>query len=144
MAEDRLKALLAAAKNGSSTPVVAKQVGTPAGIAGTSLAMAQAPTRGQASIAMSPEDQVRALIAQLSTELEAEIPGYSSTLRTIHKRLVAEEELTHILSEEEIGIIMSGQQKLTNTTIKTVENKPAAKTAAAKKLAQAQNLLDLL
>lgn len=80
----------------------------------------------------SPEEQVQMLIAQLAQELEQQIPSYKNTLSTIHKRLLAEEELVHILKEEEIGVIMNGQQKLTNTVIKTAAIK---KTSTRKSLA---------
>lgn len=61
-----------------------------------------------------PLDKVQQLkqkIADLNSSLTEAIPGYESLLFTIHKELREDSEINHLLSEEEIGTILSGLAK---------------------------------
>jgi hypothetical protein len=67
----------------------------------------------------------------LETALLAGDPAMKTHLREIHKATIVHEELVHLLSEEDIAIMMTAQQQLTNTVL-AVEMK---KKAASKKTA---------
>lgn len=49
---------------------------------------------------------------QLQAELLASDPKMPGHLKEIHKYLIQYEELAHLLSEEQIAIILSGQQRM--------------------------------
>lgn len=58
-------------------------------------------------------------IQELEAKLREAAPGYESLLYTIHKILSADEQLVHILKEEEIGVIVAGLAKKKNIVIAT-------------------------
>ena len=56
-------------------------------------------------------------VANLQTLILTAHPTLPVLLRTIHKQLREDAELVTILSEEEVGIIINGLKKVTNTEI---------------------------
>ena len=66
---------------------------------------------------LSVADQVREQIAQLQGALIAANPGMPTMLRTIHAALAKDKDIVTLLSPEEIGVVVSGLMKQTNTVI---------------------------
>ncbi len=79
-----------------------------------------------APMPQSKLDQMRAKILDLQEMLARQLPGYESLLQTIHRNLAEDSETVHLLSEQEIGVIVSGLSKKTGIYI-------AAETARKKK-----------
>lgn len=71
----------------------------------------------------------------LEEALLAQDPEMPRHLGEIHRLLITHEELTHLLSDEQIAIVMSAQQIQTNTTLVASVTGTAGKKAAAKKAA---------
>lgn len=75
-------------------------------------------------------------LANLEAALLAKDPSMKQHLLEMHKQLIGYEELVHLLSDEQIGIIMSAQQIHTNTILtgstSTASGKKKAAAAGAK------------
>lgn len=56
-------------------------------------------------------DQLKQKIADLKTSLEQALPGYESLLFVIHKEIREDPEISHFLSDEDIGITLAGLAK---------------------------------
>lgn len=78
-------------------------------------------------------------IVKLQAALEKEIPDYAHILHTIHKSLSKDDELTHLLSEEEVGILIRAMKERKNVVL--VEEKKAK---SAKKALKDTQLSDIL
>lgn len=74
--------------------------------------------------------QVIDRINNLQHHMENSIPGYESILHKIHQQLLKDVELTHVLTEEQIGIILRGLKKKKEVII----TKEAAKKLGKKSL----------
>jgi hypothetical protein len=66
---------------------------------------------------MTPAEQLREKVASLQTALLKANPRMPVLLREIHTQLKSDEELVTILSDEEVGIIVTGLQRQTNAVI---------------------------
>lgn len=66
---------------------------------------------------LSSLEQFRQRVTQLREALQAQSPGYEQYLFAIHKQLSNDEEMTHLLSEEEIGVIVAALSKKKNIVI---------------------------
>jgi hypothetical protein len=75
-------------------------------------------------------------LADLQSCLLAQDPLMPKHLKEIHSLLIQHEELVHLLSDEQIGEIMSRQQMITNTTLVAAVTAKGAKTSASKKASQ--------
>lgn len=85
----------------------------------------------------SPEHgKVLERLQSLEDALIAQDPMMKVHLAEIHKHLIQYEELVHLLTEDQIGILMAGQQSHTNTVLvgsaSTGKGKAAAVKAGAK------------
>lgn len=89
---------------------------------------------------MTPIEQLQEKVASLQSALLAQHPAMPGMLREIHTQLKADAELVTLLSEEEIGTIVSGLMRQTQTQIVTGT---AAKAAATKKLKSGITLDDI-
>jgi C4-type Zn-finger protein len=69
-------------------------------------------------------NQIFQKIEDLKTALQEAIPGYEQILFTIHRNLASDPDVIHILSEEQIGVIVSGLSK--KKAIHIVETKTKA------------------
>lgn len=69
---------------------------------------------------MTPAEQLKEQIAQLQAALLTAHPGMPTMLRTIHTALRADPTNVTLLSPEEVGVIVSGLLKQTNTIIAAV------------------------
>ena len=56
-------------------------------------------------------------------QLEQQLPGYKDLLRVIHTNLKADPDMVHLLSEEQIGVIVAGLMKHTGVVIATAASK---------------------
>lgn len=61
--------------------------------------------------------QVIDLIAELAHRMQEASPGYESLLHQIHTILKKDDNLVHLLSDEQIGIVVSGLAKKKNVVI---------------------------
>lgn len=68
---------------------------------------------------MTPQEQVQEAIQDLSTKLISAHPEMPILLRKIHQQLKADPDIVTLLTEEEIGIIVNGLSKQTQTAIST-------------------------
>ena len=68
---------------------------------------------------MLPIEQLKEQVEQLRSFLLTAAPGMPTLLRTIHNALHHDRDMVSILSEEEIGVIVSGLMRQTNTIIAT-------------------------
>lgn len=66
---------------------------------------------------MTPIEQLKEKVLSLQNALLTAHPSMPVLLRDIHNNLKADEEIVTLLSEEDIGIIVSGLQKQTQTVI---------------------------
>lgn len=82
----------------------------------------------------SAAQQIEERITLLQESLEKQLPEYKNLLRTIHSILQKDEELVHILKEEQIGVVLAALQKHKGVVIAAVTEK-AGKREASKKLA---------
>jgi len=76
---------------------------------------------------MNQADQLHEQIAQLQQALVTSNPGMPTMLRTIHKALLADKDTVTLLAPEEIGILVGGLLKHTNTVISTAAAKTSTK-----------------
>lgn len=73
-------------------------------------------------------EQLRESVLSLQSALLSAHPMMPTLLQTIHRQLKADPTLCIILTEEEVGIIVSGLKKQTLTTIATSTSKSKTKT----------------
>lgn len=78
---------------------------------------------------MTPAEQLKEKLVRLESQLLEAHPQLPILLREIHTTLKSDPEIVTILTEEEIGIIVSGLKRQTNTEIAV---KAAKKTSTAK------------
>lgn len=64
-------------------------------------------------------EEILGKIRELQAALEKSLPQYESLLAEIHKALSTDDEVVHILSEEDIGTIVAGLKKKTNIVLAT-------------------------
>ena len=62
-------------------------------------------------------DQLKEQVEQLRTSLLTASPGLPTLLRTIHTALQADKDMVSVLTEDEIGVIVNGLMRQTNTVI---------------------------
>lgn len=71
----------------------------------------------ETGVALSFVDQVRANIAELEQAILAAHPTMPQLLRQIHTQLKKDPEVTTLLEEDEIGVVVQGLVMLTNTEV---------------------------
>lgn len=92
---------------------------------------------GSFPVASNPQHQeALARLAQLQAALLAKDPSMPMHLKEIHKQLIQYEELVHLLTPEDIGIIMAAQQQHTNTVLVAAGTTKSGKAAAVKATAK--------
>lgn len=82
--------------------------------------------------ALSNADQVVARISELQAALTAQLPGYEKLLQQIHTQLMKDDEIVHLLTDEQIGTIVSGLARKKDVVIASVDTK-AGKSGGGKK-----------
>lgn len=86
---------------------------------------------------MNTADAIKMKVAELEQAILNQHPTMPTLLKQMHTALRQEPELLHMLSDEEIGVIVQGLSKQTNTVIVTAAAKGNSK---AGKVAKSLNL----
>jgi len=86
------------------------------------------------TVALTEADQLREKVLSLSTMILEKHPKMPTLLREIHTTIRQYPEQVTLLSEEEIGIIVSGLTVQTNATFASAATKPAAAKSLAAKI----------
>ena len=80
--------------------------------------MATDPVQDSTTVApLGEADQLRAKIMDLQSSMQRQAPNYEHLLHTIHSALARSPDTVHLLSDEEIGVIVAGLSKKTNVVI---------------------------
>lgn len=93
------------------------------------------------SVPLPQAEQISAKISLLQQQLQQQSPGYESLLHELHVALHADEEMVHLLTEEQVGIICAGLAKKKGIVIAAVEKKGS--TSSGKKLKEVTLGVDL-
>lgn len=81
-----------------------------------------------ASVSLNGIERLSTKVSELQVQLQTNAPGYASLLHEIHRALMEDESLVHLLKEEQIGIIVSGLSKRKNVVIvDAVKSKASSK-----------------
>lgn len=83
---------------------------------------------------MTPIEQLKERVLTLQDALLKAHPSMPVLLRDIHNNLKQDEEIVTLLSEEEIGIIVNGLMKQTQTVILAEATKKASGGKSLKKV----------
>lgn len=84
---------------------------------------------------LSNAEQILGKIADLQVALQTAAPGYEGLLHTIHVALHKDEDVVHLLTEEQIGIICAGLAKKKSVVIAVTSSKGGgSKTPSGKKI----------
>lgn len=75
-------------------------------------------------------------LSQLEAALLTRDPMMKMHLAAIHKNLIANEELVHLLSDQQVGQIVAAQQVHTNTVLVSEATSKAGKAKAANRTAK--------
>jgi hypothetical protein len=76
-----------------------------------------------ASVKLTNYDLISNKIHNLQNLLQAAAPNYELLLREIHTNLAADADVVHLLSEEQIGVIVAGLSKKKGIVIAEVMTK---------------------
>lgn len=79
------------------------------------------------AIELTKADQIKEAIATLSGALVSANPGMPTMLRTIHQALSKDKDIVTLLTEDEIGVLVSGLMVQTNTVIAVAATKKSTK-----------------
>jgi hypothetical protein len=63
------------------------------------------------AVALSTEEVLFSKLLTLQEELEKALPNYKESLREIHNLLRSDPDMVHILSEEQVGLVVAGLSK---------------------------------
>ena len=81
---------------------------------------------------MTLAQQVQEQLASLKQALIESNPGMPQMLRTIHTHLRNDKDIVTLLSPEEVGVVVSGLMKQSNTVIAVATVKKSKSTKALK------------
>lgn len=79
-------------------------------------------------------EQIVSRISELQEALTKTTPGYERILQVIHTALSKDEALTHLLTEEQVGVIVSGLARKKNVVIAAAAAKSSSKNKQLSKL----------
>lgn len=83
-------------------------------------------------------------LGELEEKIRARAPGYESLLYSIHKQLSADEQLVHMLSDEQIGIVVAALTRRKNIVLADVGKKVTKNTVIGGKKLKDFTLEDLM
>lgn len=83
---------------------------------------------------MTPTEQIKESIASLQQQLLEANPNLPTLLRTIHTALRKDPAIVTTLTDEEVGIVVSGLMNQTQTTIASAIVAGKGRTKSAKSL----------
>lgn len=80
---------------------------------------------GETSVSFQSEKllDLQSKITSLQEMLQQQSPGYENILRVIHENLNQDDSTVHLLTEEQIGVIVAGLSKKKGIVIAEVESK---------------------
>lgn len=76
-----------------------------------------------APVPLTAADQVVSMIEELKVQMQTQAPGYESMLHRIHTILSKDDNLAYLLTEEQIGVIVSGLSKKKNVVLASTTTK---------------------
>lgn len=86
------------------------------------------------SVPLDGFQQISHRLEELQSALQTQAPGYEGLLFRIHKDLQADPDLVHLLTDEQVGVLVAGLSKKKNVVIAEPEKlKSKTKTADGKK-----------
>ena len=74
-------------------------------------------------VSLNSTEQIKDKILQLQESLQKQLPNYEGLLHTIHQALAKDPDTVHFLSDQEIGVIVSGLSKKTGVVVAEKEAK---------------------
>lgn len=74
-----------------------------------------------------PQDRLKSLLLKVHTELEAKTPGLQTAMGELHKHLLAHGELTHILDDDDIQLLVHAHEEFKQIRIVQVAEKASKK-----------------
>jgi len=83
-------------------------------------------------------------LSELEEKLRAAAPGYETLLYTIHKQLSGDEQLVHMLSDEQIGVIVAALTKRKQIVLADIGKKVTSSTKVGGKRLKDFTLEDLV
>jgi hypothetical protein len=90
-----------------------------------------------APVPLTNLQQIVGRIEELQAKLQVAAPGYEGLLHTIHVALQKDDELAHLLTPEQVGVIVSGLARRKNIIIAAPEKMGKGNKAAnGKKLSE--------
>lgn len=90
------------------------------------------------SVPLTNLEQTVHRINELQTLLQAQAPSYENLLQQIHIILAKDPDMVHMLTNEQVGVIVSGLSRKTNIVLTTPANPTKKQTlAGGKKLKDA-------
>ncbi len=92
---------------------------------------------------MTPYEQLQEKVLSLETAIKSRHPTMPTLLQEIWKALKAQPENVTLMTEEEMGILVSGLQVQTNTTLAQSAVKASKSAASNKSVAAKINQLGL-
>lgn len=84
---------------------------------------------------MTPYEQLQEKVLSLDTSIKSRHPTMPTLLQEIWRALKAQPENVTLMSEDEIGIVVSGLQMQTNTSLAQTMGKQSKSAAATKGVA---------
>lgn len=82
------------------------------------------------SVPLTNLEQTSQKISDLQAMLQQQAPGYENLLQQIHTILAKDPDLSHMLTDEQVGIVVSGLSKKTGIVIATPVNPSKKRTLA--------------
>jgi hypothetical protein len=81
---------------------------------------------------LSNAEQLVGQIDDLQRKLQTQAPGYESLLHTIHVALSKDPDMVHLLSEDQVGVIVAGLSKRKNIIIAAADKKKSTTSKGTK------------
>lgn len=78
-----------------------------------------------------PQDRLKSLLLEVHNKLESKTPGLQIAMGELHKHLLAHGELTHILDDDDIQLLVHAHEEFKQIRIVQVAEK-ASKKASTK------------
>ena len=92
---------------------------------------------------MTPYEQLQEKVLALDSAIKDRLPTMPTLLQEIWRTLKAQPENVTLMTEEEIGVIVSGLQVQTNTSLAQTMTKSSKSAAATKSVSAKINQLGL-
>jgi len=83
-------------------------------------------------------------LGELEEKIRDRAPGYESLLYTIHKQLASDEQLVHMLSDEQIGVVVAALTRRKNIVLAEAGKKVTKNTTIGGKKLKDFTLEDLM